>query len=343
MNVAVHGLRKRTPSLALLAASTLAAALTLTAQEPDKNQGTPQLFCAEPVYNFGTMSDQKTVAHTFILENRGDAELMLLSVRTTCGCTTAEFSQKTIPPGGKAELRTEFVLKGRRGEETKKAYVRTNDPKKPTMGFTLTGVVQRTFSLEPPKLTFRPKSRDKEDQWTAQVDLAIEHDTPWQITKLVPSDPVFFTVRIVKQQDNEAQLQVTLDKDFFIAENSAKGSLTIHTTHPEYHVLSLPIRVYAPAVVRIIPSSLDSQSRRGGPPSKEQTVLLRSELPDSVELIDVEVPDGLTSTVQVLRHYIIRVDGFGEDSTALEGKSVRIRARIEGKEQVFTVPIEGND
>ena len=328
-------------------ASLLALCLTASARAqqpppaPKLPGAVPRVVCADTTYHFGTLSDQETAEHTFTIKNAGKADLLLLDVRTTCGCTTASLSRDAVPPGETAELKTAFDLRGRRGRETKKAFVRTNDPQTPTVAFTLEGTVTRTFLLDPRKVVFRPKSRAAEEEWSATVHLVIQHDEPFDITRIEPRQPAFFTADITERMHNEFKINVTLDRDYFIAKHRENGGFTIHTTHPRYKTLFVDVRAYVPAVVRIAPAALHADSPRGGPPPPEQTVVVRSEIPDAVELLDVEAPEGLQTRIQVLRHYIIRVNGFDADNAeSLKGKTIRVKARIEGKERVLTIPIE---
>jgi len=61
----------------------------------------PQPKISVPVdyYNFGTVGARDVVRRKFVIRNEGEAPLTISRAYTTCGCTTAEFSARVIPPG----------------------------------------------------------------------------------------------------------------------------------------------------------------------------------------------------------------------------------------------------
>jgi hypothetical protein len=59
-------------------------------------------------HDFGKVYMGKPVRHVFSFVNTGDQPLMMQTVRTTCGCTAAEWSETPIEPGQKGEVVIEF-------------------------------------------------------------------------------------------------------------------------------------------------------------------------------------------------------------------------------------------
>ncbi len=112
-------------SLLLLWAAVQPAASAAQAS-PVVPEGPVGIFPA-PVFNFGTVPAGTIVRHDFVLRNRGTADLLILAVRSTCGCTVGKPSAKRIPPGKSATIRLRFDTKGRGGKERKTLFVVTND------------------------------------------------------------------------------------------------------------------------------------------------------------------------------------------------------------------------
>jgi hypothetical protein len=48
------------------------------------------------------------VKYTFRGVNISDRPILLQTVRTTCGCTAAEWTEEAIPPGDTASVRIEY-------------------------------------------------------------------------------------------------------------------------------------------------------------------------------------------------------------------------------------------
>src|ERR1035437_3760294 len=57
------------------------------------------MFFAEKEYNFGIINSGSIVSHQFIVLNKGNSDLVIFNVITTCGCTAASFETKPIKPG----------------------------------------------------------------------------------------------------------------------------------------------------------------------------------------------------------------------------------------------------
>src|SRR3989344_3376596 len=68
---------------------------------------------------------------TFFVENTGTLPLEIESVSTSCGCTSAEVSSNTIPPGERTELTVQYdpsVHPGLVGDIKRVVYIQSNDP-----------------------------------------------------------------------------------------------------------------------------------------------------------------------------------------------------------------------
>jgi len=77
-------------------------------------------------HDFGQVKEGEKVVHVFEVLNTGDADLVLLSVRPSCGCTTPKYDKKPIRPGKKGHIEVSFDSKGRPGKQRKSITVVTN-------------------------------------------------------------------------------------------------------------------------------------------------------------------------------------------------------------------------
>ena len=86
----------------------------------------------EEAFDFGKIDESKgPVNHVFEFVNTGGAPLVLQNVQSSCGCTTPEYSNKPIMPGGKGMVKAVFNPSGRPGSFTKEITVystATNNP-----------------------------------------------------------------------------------------------------------------------------------------------------------------------------------------------------------------------
>jgi hypothetical protein len=69
----------------------------------------PRISFPSTTYDFGTFSETETRSASIIFTNTGGQTLVIESVKTSCGCTSAEVNPKQYPPGasGRIELKLE--------------------------------------------------------------------------------------------------------------------------------------------------------------------------------------------------------------------------------------------
>ncbi len=99
---------------------------------------TPRIECDVPVYDFGTVTDQNKITHEFAIWNRGDTALTITKVRACCGMK-ASMDCMEIAPSTNSVCRAVFDLSRRSGEQNKKIYLASDDPKRPYFALSLTG------------------------------------------------------------------------------------------------------------------------------------------------------------------------------------------------------------
>lgn len=104
----------------------------------------PALAIASLEHSFGTVKPGTPLNYTFKVANKGDANLEIVNVAPSCGCTTSNFD-KVVEPGktGGITLAIEKT-DNYKGEIVKTATVTTNDPDH--QSFTLT--LRATFKAE---------------------------------------------------------------------------------------------------------------------------------------------------------------------------------------------------
>jgi len=62
-------------------------------------------------YDFGTMAPGDEAVHYFVFTNDGDAPLVIVNVRASCGCMASEWTRKPVDAGAKDSLRVEYNTK----------------------------------------------------------------------------------------------------------------------------------------------------------------------------------------------------------------------------------------
>lgn len=103
---------------------------TLPADTPQANVDLPLTR-----WDWGTVPRKPPVEMTFPIQNRGNQPLLITSVVTSCGCTTADLTSSVIPGGQRADLRVIFDpdFHDTSGPVTRIVWVSTNDPDMPVV------------------------------------------------------------------------------------------------------------------------------------------------------------------------------------------------------------------
>lgn len=102
-------------------------------------------------HDFGKIEQTETVEHTFVLKNTCSETIELESAKTSCGCTAAVVSEKTVPPGGTARIHVRFTpTTGSAGLVTKSISVfERGQPASPIVDMTISATVKTDLSLVP--------------------------------------------------------------------------------------------------------------------------------------------------------------------------------------------------
>lgn len=77
-------------------------------------------------FDFGVIIQGENVVHTFEVENKGDANLVISSASASCGCTVPSFSKEPILPGKVGKVDVAFSSAGRSGKQIKTVTLTTN-------------------------------------------------------------------------------------------------------------------------------------------------------------------------------------------------------------------------
>jgi len=85
-----------------------------------------RLVFAEEVFDFGEVDAGAVVNHTFTFTNAGKVPLVISDVRSTCGCTVAEWPKMPISPGQQGAIPVRFDTKNKAGVQGKPITITAN-------------------------------------------------------------------------------------------------------------------------------------------------------------------------------------------------------------------------
>ncbi|MCF0207032.1 MAG: DUF1573 domain-containing protein [Bacteroidales bacterium] len=88
--------------------------------------GMPVITFEEVEYNFGTVIQGEKVAHKFKFRNTGKGNLVISSVKPSCGCTSPKWTREPIKPGEDGYVELTFDSSNKIGVQNKNARIATN-------------------------------------------------------------------------------------------------------------------------------------------------------------------------------------------------------------------------
>ena len=73
----------------------------------------PVMSFAESTYDFGTINQGEAQEHVFSFTNTGEADLVIVDAKSSCGCTVPQYPKTPIAPGASGELSVKFNGSGK--------------------------------------------------------------------------------------------------------------------------------------------------------------------------------------------------------------------------------------
>ncbi len=88
--------------------------------------GVPEFKFEETEKNFGELIQGEKASHIFEFTNVGNAPLVIDNIKTSCGCTVPEYTEKPIEPNEKGEIKITFNTAGKKGSQHKSITILSN-------------------------------------------------------------------------------------------------------------------------------------------------------------------------------------------------------------------------
>ena len=103
-------------------------------------ESTTSIAYAEEMFDFGSITEGEKVTHVFNFTNTGDADLVIVSAKGSCGCTVPEWPKEPIAPGAEGKISVVFNSEGKKGMQNKRVSIVANT-EPATTAITLKGEV----------------------------------------------------------------------------------------------------------------------------------------------------------------------------------------------------------
>lgn len=87
----------------------------------------PRVEIEPEEFDFGSLPQHDKVVHEFTVTNTGTEELEIRRIATSCGCTAALASDRSVAPGESTILRVTLETRKYKGVVEKSVSIATND------------------------------------------------------------------------------------------------------------------------------------------------------------------------------------------------------------------------
>ncbi|HEY6331062.1 MAG TPA: DUF1573 domain-containing protein [Blastocatellia bacterium] len=293
---------RKLASYMLLGALTGVLCLTANAQTTTPQPSAPasglapKLWIEAMIHDFGNVDAGTPLRYSFKVRNDGTADLRIMSVAPSCGCTTTYYD-KTLAPGaeGKITLAIEHTV-GYSGRVQKSATVTTNDPLQPRFSVSLQMMFKPspnqpaagTASMPPSAITkLGPFVLTPSNEWRSAVvrgestggiiDILIQNDKPAHITSVAPGGADFNVTLKTVEDGKKYSVVIANNRELKAGHYTQKVRLMTDDKSVGEIPLNLELTVYpyvvaAPASIHLSTVDLQATSQINVPPIYVQKV-----------------------------------------------------------------------
>lgn len=320
--------------------ATLTFLLLIPASLVMAEEKAPRLTLVDPLKDFGTVAKGETLDWTFTIKNTGTADLQILAVRPSCGCTVADFD-KVIKPGQTGKISAKVDTAGMSGPVSKAVTVDSNDPATPSAQLTIHAVVRPYVEAFPSG--FVRYNMIQGDAATQTVTLYSEEEEPFKILRAeVPGDFVKVDFKKIENEADRAAAgragQAQYKVDITVGGPTAKvgpmaDKVTIVTNskHQPNYLISLS-GVIRPSY-SVIPTVLNFGEVVPAEAAAERSVTLRSNDPKSPQTFKVTKVE---SSSPMFTAEARPTDQAGEYQVMVKVAKGAKAGDIDGKLKIFT-------
>jgi hypothetical protein len=220
----------------------------------------------EPIYQFGTMSQQELGRHTWTIKNVGQGDLELwMEGKPTCSCTIAklENGQKAVvKPGESTTIDLEWNTKEFEKTYSQGATFGTNDPARPVFVLKVAGEVYPPVIIYPPQMIQFPSISNEETHHARIAVFSVDRPA-LKLTKLATSKPGLIVAAVapmVKEELKQLEIKAGHDVTIEIKPGMPQGrfheELIIQTDHPKRPEVKVTVAGLVTGPITVVPERL---------------------------------------------------------------------------------------
>lgn len=272
----------------------------------------PIAVAPEPAVDLGEIVKGDLVWHEFEIRNEGDAALLIESVRSSCGCTVADYDE-VIAPGETGLIRALLNTRSLNGPVDTAIRVATSDPAQPEITLALDAKVRAFLGALPGEA--RWNTVETETEGTIGITLWALDKQLFEVSEVAVDYPdISGRVRPAAEDERfsgndgpQWRVELTLGTDPPIG--AIAGYAEIRTTHPKQKKVHVPVSGFVRPLIFVSPSQTDlgEFSLDAGPRRARYEVRNFGTAPMAIERVECSV-EGVECSVDTLEAgYIYQV------------------------------------
>jgi hypothetical protein len=266
------------------------------------NASGPKIAFDSLVYDFGKISANELVKHSFVFTNLGKSTLEILDVRPGCGCTTAGSWDKKVEPGKTGSIPLQFNSAGFGGGVTKQATVTCNDPANSNLVLQIRGLIWKPIDVTP-TMAFFNLSSEAQTNDTKVVRIVNQLEQPLILSDLQLSNSSFKAELKTIKPGKEFELHVTAIPPF--TNSPVMAPITLKTSSTNMPTINVSAYAVVQQAVTVTPSQLTLQpgpltapmSMSIGIRNSGTNTLVLSEPKVNAPGVDVRIQEGVPGRV----------------------------------------------
>ena len=168
----------------------------------------PQAVTPQTSHEFGFLSGNDELKHSFIIRNEGTGTLTLTVDKPSCTCIVAAAAKNKLEPGEETTLELQFKPGGKAGRILQGVNVITNDPRRKQIAFQMIGQTRQVFWWDQDKVAFVDMQPEEERLVTREV-YSIHESFEIEEMKLDPAEVRYaiepMPAELLEQENRESK------------------------------------------------------------------------------------------------------------------------------------------
>lgn len=297
----------------------------------------PKISFEKQVYDFGKIFGGDVVTYKFKFQNAGKGDLIINSVKTSCGCTAALVSKDKLLSNESGEIDVKFNPGKFVGKVSKTVTVNSNDPETPTYKLTITGDIIEEVIVNPRRINFGTSR--KGDSVTKTLEIKPLPGLNIQVTKVESPSPYLTISKDKDGADGSSVYQITFNKYDYIG--NYNGMIFVYPTGARQERIDVPFSGEAIGDLTFYPEAVSFGNIKQKLESKRTVIINLVNSDVKIEKVEVH-PDFIKHALSDLNKKSKRLEVILGDNRPIGKITGGIKLYTTSSVQpVISIPING--